>query len=159
MKALSIKPPWAYYIVYGISYGIAVDNPDGSRSVVDSGKVILKDIENRNWPLPKWFKLPQRVYIHVGKKADDIEDVMEFTVHKLELPAWPIIMSYSKNLPRGAIIGEVDIVDCVTESKSPWFVGSYGFVLRNPKPYETPIPCKGKLGFFEVEANSQVGEA
>jgi hypothetical protein len=50
---------------------------------------------------------------------------------------------------RGCIIGEVDIVGCVTQSKSPWFVGKYGFVLANPILYTMPIPCKGKLGFFE----------
>ena len=32
---------------------------------------------------------------------------------------------------KGAIIGEVDIVDCVTKSTSPWFEGPFGFVLRN----------------------------
>ena len=50
----------------------------------------------------------------------------------------------------GALIGEVDIIDCVTESKSPWFVGRYGFTLTNPKLYDKPIPYRGQLGFFEV---------
>ncbi len=52
---------------------------------------------------------------------------------------------------RYSIFNEVDIVDCVTESKSPWFItGNYGFVLANPKLYQKPIPYKGMLGFFEV---------
>jgi hypothetical protein len=47
----------------------------------------------------------------------------------------------------GGIIGQVDIVDCVDKSASPWFVGPFGFVLRNPRilPFR---PCKGALGFF-----------
>jgi hypothetical protein len=49
----------------------------------------------------------------------------------------------------GAIIGEVDIIDCVTESNSLWFEGKYGFVLANPVLYDKPIPCRGQLGFFE----------
>jgi len=151
MKALSIKPPWAYYIIYGIPYGVGVDNEDGTQRVVDSGKVILKDIENRNWAVPQWLKLPQRIQIHVGKREDDIEEVMDLTVGKLKLPTFSIMMSYSRRLPRGAIIGEADLVDCVTESKSPWFVGKYGFVFRYPVPYKEPIPCRGKLGFFEPD--------
>jgi len=48
----------------------------------------------------------------------------------------------------GGIVGEVDIVDCVTESESPWFFGDYGFVLANPKPMPLQ-PCKGALKFFD----------
>jgi hypothetical protein len=163
MKALSIKPPWGYFIIYGIPYGVAVDNGDGSQSVKDSGKVILKDIENRNWrigrspqhgPYSSYHRanfrltMPARIQIHVSKQEDPIEYVLEFA-HRLGIPYGSIISAYSKLLPRGAIIGEVDIVDCVTESQSPWFVGPYGFVLRNPAAYKEPIPCRGMLGFFE----------
>ena len=149
MRALSIKPPWAYYIIYGIPYGVAKDNPDGSQRVEDSGKVILKTIVNRDWAIPKHFNLPQRIQIHVGKREDKIEDVLGICVGKLKLPTFSILMSYSKRLPRGAIIGEVDIVGCVTESGNPWFVGKYGFILANRSIYENPIYCKGRLGFFE----------
>jgi len=151
MKALSIRPPWAYYIIHGIPYGVSVDHGDCSSHVEDSGRLILKNIENRDWAVPSWLLLPCRIQVHVGKREDDIESVLGFCVGKLGLPAFSIIMSYSKRLPRGAIIGEVDIVDCVQESKSPWFVGKYGFVLANPQLYEAPIPCKGRLGFFEPE--------
>jgi len=55
-------------------------------------------------------------------------------------------------LGRGALIGETDIVDCVADSQSPWAVpGQYHFVLANPKPYKKPVPCKGRLGFFEPD--------
>ena len=155
MKALSVRPPWAYYIIYGIPYGVSVDNGDGTTRVENSGKVIIKDIENRNWAIPSWLTLPQRVQIHVSKRADDIEDVMNFTVGKLKLPLFSILSSYSNLLPKGAIIGEVDIVDCVTKSKSPWFVGKYGFVLSNPVPYAKPIPYRGKLRFFETQGNKE----
>ena len=56
---------------------------------------------------------------------------------------------FLSGMDRGGIIGSVEIVDCVTESKSPWFFGRYGFVLRNPValPFR---PFKGMLGFFDV---------
>jgi len=54
-------------------------------------------------------------------------------------------------LPRGGIIGSVNLVDCVGRDKtdSPWFQGAYGFVLRDPKPLDF-LPFKGRLGFFDV---------
>lgn len=53
------------------------------------------------------------------------------------------------DLQRGGIVGRAEIVDCVESSDSPWFVGPFGFVLRNiePLPFR---PYKGALGFFEV---------
>lgn len=136
-------------VIYGIPFGVEVKNPDGSSSVKDSGKVILKNLENRNWPLPKNFELLQRIYVHVSKRDDPIEEVLDFCVKKLKLPAMSIMMMYSNLLPRGAIIGEVTITGQVTESKNPWFTGKYGYILEDPKPYRKPIPCRGKLGFFE----------
>lgn len=54
------------------------------------------------------------------------------------------------DLTKGAIIGYADIVDCVTESDSKWFVGKYGFVIKNAKLLPV-TPCKGKLSFFNPE--------
>ena len=58
-------------------------------------------------------------------------------------------LAYS-DLPTGALLGEVTIVDCITESNSPWFYGPYGYMLDGAVPYEDPIPYRGRLGFFEV---------
>jgi len=46
-------------------------------------------------------------------------------------------------------------MDCVTSSRSKWFFGPYGFVLKNPVEFEKPIPFKGKLGLFEVELEEE----
>ena len=53
-------------------------------------------------------------------------------------------LSYST----GVVLGTVQIVDCVTESDSPWFFGKFGFVLRDPEAFAAPIPAKGQLGFW-----------
>lgn len=53
------------------------------------------------------------------------------------------------DLERGGIVGSVEIVNLVTESKSKWFSGPYGFVLRDPQPLPFR-PCKGALGLFHV---------
>jgi len=54
------------------------------------------------------------------------------------------------NLKTGGIVGMVEIVDCVEQMDTPWWIGPYGWVLRNPIPLEF-IPCKGKLSFFRPE--------
>ncbi len=87
-----------------------------------------KDVENRQWPTR--FRGP--VLIHAGKgvDSDDREDV-------------------TPDMPRGGIVGVVEIVDCVTEMDSEWFFGRYGFVLRNARPLVF-TPCKGALGIFHA---------
>jgi len=61
-------------------------------------------------------------------------------------------------VPRGVIIGRVDMVGCVERFDSPWFVGRYGFVLRNPVPCQ-PCPWRGMPGLFDVpdEVVKQLG--
>ncbi len=120
MKAICIKQPWAWLICAG-----------------------YKDIENRDWST----KFSGRVYVHAGvSKSEDT--IMVYAQVCQCLTKEQAFRLADAQLVFGAIIGEVDITDCVTESKSPWFVGRYGFVLANPVLYDIPIPCKGKLGFF-----------
>jgi hypothetical protein len=33
---------------------------------------------------------------------------------------------------------------------SLWYDGEFGFVLKNSKPFKTPIPYKGQLNLFNV---------
>lgn len=121
MKALSIRQPWASLIVSG-----------------------SKDIENRSWPT----KVRGRVLIHAAKGITRDEYFNAAAVAlSINRSLW---FPTFEELNRGGIIGSVEIVDCVTESKSPWFFGDYGFVLRDPQilPF---VPMKGRLGFFEVD--------
>ena len=100
-----------------------------------------KDIENRTWAT----RFRGRVYVHAGQRVmpGDFPELRAY-VHRagLALPA---------DLPRGAIVGEVTIADCVDTSDSPWFCGPYGFVLAEPVIYPVPVPCRGQLGFFRVD--------
>ena len=56
-------------------------------------------------------------------------------------------------LPTGAIVGSVEIVDCTRNSKSKWAIRSqWHWLLKNPRPLAKPIPLKGRLGFIRVPA-------
>jgi hypothetical protein len=51
-------------------------------------------------------------------------------------------------LPRGAIIGCVDLVDCVAASDSMWALpGSFHWILERPRLLVRPVPASGSLGF------------
>ena len=123
MKAISIRQPWAWLII-------------------NAGK----DIENRSWPT----RFRGRVMVHAaqGMTRQEYVDVEQFlaTQH-----GGRILLPPADELARGGILGSVEIVDCVSESSSPWFFGPYGFVLRNPAPLPF-APLRGRLGFFEVPA-------
>ena len=119
--AISIRQPWAWLII-------------------NAGK----DIENRSWPT----RFRGRVLIHASKgmTRQEYEDAMNWVVTN-----GGITLNFHEptfdELQRGGIVGETEIVDCVTQSNSPWFVGEYGFVMRNTKPLPFRV-CKGALGFF-----------
>lgn len=135
MIAISIRQPWASLIL-----------------------LAGKDIENRTWPT----KVRGRVLVHAAKGMthDEWDEAMEFAVDILrQHPPRPngktrtmreLGFGY-EDLQRGGIVGSVEIVDCVKQSDSPWFMGSHGFVLRDPRPIPF-IPYKGRLGFFEVHS-------
>lgn len=133
MKALSIKQPWASLIAHGI-----------------------KDIENRTWKT----HFRGRIYIHVSALIFDGKG------HPLTPDQLKIIQSNHKNngfpllsdLPYSAVIGEVDIVDCVLNHPSIWADKSdsikgkttFNWVLDNAKLYEEPIMnVKGNLSFWK----------
>lgn len=127
MKALSIRQPYAWLILYG-----------------------GKDVENRKWKT----NYRGQILIHASKEFD--YDAIAWMTScpafandiVARLPFW------SHDYDKGGIVGTVEIVDCVTAMNSPWFGGPYGFVLRNPKPLPF-FPCKGRLGFFEIACGGE----
>lgn len=132
IPALSIRAPWWWWILYG-----------------------GKDIENRDWPTryrgpvlihaSKWFQ--------GGEITDDWACARQMWGRNAGVNApKPTTTLAALRVRGGHIVGRARIVDCVTASPSPWFVGRYGFVLADAEPIPTPIPCKGSLGFFRLPA-------
>lgn len=97
-----------------------------------------KDIENRSWATR--FRGP--VLIHASKTYDAwaTETIQRLCPTFLGRP----------DVHLGGIVGVAEIVDCVTAHDSLWFDGPYGFVLRNARPVPF-LPCRGQLGFFDVD--------
>lgn len=127
---LTIRQPWAWLIL-------------------NAGK----DIENRTWPT----RVRGRVLVHAAKGCtqDEYWEAYDFARTARDEKYAGLLLPALKHLERGGVIGSVEIADCVDSSDSPWFVGDYGFVLRNPKPLPFQA-CKGALGFWRHNAHVEV---
>lgn len=101
-----------------------------------------KDVENRTWHTV--FRGPVLIHASQGMTRKEWNEAYVFALNarKITIPRF-------ESLQRGGIIGQVEIVNCVSRSQSPWFVGPWGFVLQNPKPLPFR-PYTGALGFFDV---------
>jgi hypothetical protein len=121
MKAITLRQPWAW-------------------AIINAGK----DIENRNWKTH--FRGRVAIHAAAGMTLSEYEEGCTYIKNinrRRRIPAY-------EDLERGAIIGTVEIVDCVQDSNSLWFMGKYGFVLKRPERLTEPIPCKGALSFWNV---------
>jgi hypothetical protein len=134
VKALSVRAPWWWAILHG------------------------KPVENRDW----YTNFRGTVWLHaskawkIGEISDDWDDIKIMAIRDKIVMPFPSgtdeSMKFAEGMRSagGCIVGSVEIIDCVTEHPSAFFVGKFGFVLRNPMPLANPVPLKGALGFFEV---------
>lgn len=132
LPCLSIRQPWVY----------AIFN-------------LGKDIENRTWKTA----VRGPVLIHAGKglTRTDYDFFVDYVTNDTAKSILgPVTVPPMKALERGGIVGLVDIVDCVTDTPSPWFMGDVGFVLANPRPLPF-TPYAGQLGFFRVPVSALSG--
>jgi hypothetical protein len=125
VKTLSVIMPWPWLIM---NFG--------------------KDVENRSWRTD----YRGRLLIHVSKKPapnylEILDDVFFPGINgKNTEENWSKInREYCGN-----IVGSVELVDCIKNSKSRWAEkGMWHWVLLDPIPLENPIPAKGALGLWE----------
>lgn len=130
LRALSIRQPWAWMIMN-----------------------IGKDIENRTWKTN--FRGRFLVHASKGCTRDEYLFAAEFAKQAIDDIYRPVTLPPLKSLDRGGIIGSIELTECVQESESQWFVGTHGFVLKNPIPINF-IPYKGRLGFFDISVPADI---
>lgn len=144
VKALSIRQPWAWLIMRP-----DLTTPTERNAAMLAGD--LKDVENRTW----WTHYRGPVLIHAGQTMtrDDYEACRIFLASDARLCHLNAVLPTPAELERGGIVGQANIVSCGYVFVSPWFVGDYGFELADamPQPFR---PLKGRLGLFNVEAES-----
>ena len=122
MIALSVRQPWAWLLLNG------------------------KDVENRDW----YTNYRGPLAIHASKSMTKAEYFEAVDMVRRFDPDILLRMPGREELVKGAIIGTVNMIGCVTESSSPWFFGPYGFVVETPVEIE-PVYVNGKLGLWNWE--------
>jgi hypothetical protein len=133
MKAISLWQPWAWAILHA-----------------------GKDVENRVWRTIHRGPL----LLHAAKRrvtqeeAENFVDLLDDILGARRVSELlPIGSCYDTiiGLPKGGIVGRVDVVGCRRGVESPWaFSDQYQWIVENP----TPLPfkaVKGERGFFEVD--------
>lgn len=136
MKALSIRQPWAWLIVNG-----------------------HKTIENRTRSLGMPTG-PLLIHASQSMTNNDYLSCLKFLNDRPKLAYIAALIPEQKDLLCGGIVGMVN-VNCKiefwpgvfeeTSLESQWYTGQVGYWFLNAKPLPFK-PCKGQLGFFEVEA-------
>ena len=123
--AISIRQPWAW-------------------AIVNAGK----DVENRTWRTR--FRGQICIHAAVGMTKHEFDFFVDLARTAPIRTVWPsgIWVPEPPRLERGGIVGVAEVVDCVSESASPWFSGPFGFKLANARPVPF-VPVRGALGIFK----------
>jgi len=103
-------------------------------AIVSAGK----DIENRSWPTK------YRGWLAIHAAAGPVGDLDDLP-RRVKRPP-------SSALVRGAIVGLAYVDGMVDKSRSKWFQGEWGWVLKNVRRLKEPVPCKGALSLWTVPA-------
>jgi hypothetical protein len=102
-----------------------------------------KDVENRTW---RTSHRGSRL-IHASLRVDRRGD--RWIRHHFPQLALPPL----ERLPRGGIVGQVSIADCVKPHPSQWYAeGQWAFVLEAAKALPF-YPLAGRRSFFGVDAS------
>ncbi len=102
-----------------------------------------KNVENRSWST----NYRGRIAIHASLAAAPPEH-REKAKHLAD-------MGYASrldlaDLPRGAVLGTVELVGVESGYESPWATEApFQWLLANPELFEQPVPATGRLGLWE----------
>ena len=94
----------------------------------------FKDVENRSWTTSYRGSLLIHAGYHLESRGYEVAEKFG-----IRIPG---------DLPRGGLIGLVDLVDITRSSDSPWYQPDhYAWLIVNPQPMPF-VPCRGLPGLF-----------
>lgn len=135
MMTLSVRQPWAWLILRPDIQGEQL-----RRDMAGSG--YFRDVENRPFPTSHVGRL--YIYAAPGTR-EEFEQAARFAADRgiEELPEIDQVDS-------GGLVGHVRLTGCARHSPSRWFVGPWGWLLREPVVQELR-PCAAGAGIFDAE--------
>lgn len=132
MKAISLWQPWATLLVHGI-----------------------KRHETRSWAAPHWGP----VIIHAAKRWT--QQQRKFCQHpKVAEAIRRAGYMNAELLPRGGLVGVVEVVNCVRDTAPPseleGLLGEFGpgrfvWICDKHRAFPRCVPWRGRQGMFEVD--------
>ena len=126
MKVLTLRRPWAYAVVCG-----------------------AKDVENRS--RKTHYRGELLIHAGIGFEQHALHKLVALGV-EIPSPIDPDTVDHPY-FASGAIVGSVQVVNCIQDSWSPWAApGRWHWLLRDPVVFNMPIPCRGMLGLWNVPA-------
>ena len=140
MKTRTIYAPYAWAIFHGLKHYETVPHRCHIR-----GTVAIHAAKT----LPAHASV--EFFRSLLQETNDLTQINKYS------PEW------MKSLPRGVVLGTVDIIDCVPvetiRTNMPhlerafgnYSDGRYALVLADAKPFDTPIPAKGQQGWWNWE--------
>ena len=94
----------------------------------------IKDVENRT----RYSYYRGRLGIHAGLRFD-----------QQALDRYERVLG--DELPLGALVGSITLVDCIDDSRSEWAIpGMWHWILANPRKLARPRWMPGKLGIWNT---------
>ena len=101
-----------------------------------------KDVENRTWSTS--YRGPLAIHASVGCTGK------YYTWARGWMAAIGVDVPELDTLPRGCVIGTVELMDCVRDSGSRWGMpDNWHWILRDPKPC-APRFVRGSLGLWTL---------
>lgn len=145
VRALSVRQPWAHYI-------LRPDITDPAERTHAAAVEILKVHENRSrrTHLRGGFLIHSALTWSAAGFAASEVFAAQALAGKTTLSGEPAKAAAPANSPRGGLVGYANLTDCIDVSASRWFMGRFGYVLKDA----TPLPflqAPGTLGFFWVD--------
>jgi hypothetical protein len=110
-----------------------------------------KNVENRRWQTS--HRGPLLIHASKSRASYDRQRPADWAMAGLILPSW-------EDLTKGAILGVVDVIDCVQKERdyflpghgpNIWVEGPWLWVLANPRAFENPVPFRGLQMLFDVD--------
>lgn len=121
MKALSIRPAWAWTIIHG-----------------------GKDIENRSTRTR--FRGRFLVHASLALRRSDFDKATQALLAAGERA----ILPREDEFAVGGFIGSVELVDVAERYDSVWYApGCFAWILKNPRPMQF-LPYRGRRSWFHV---------
>lgn len=139
MRAYTAYQPWAYATVAG-----------------------LKPHETRS----RRTNIRGRVAVHAGK-ASLKRATKGLSCDGFWKLLWAVGGKTDLDLPLGAVVGTVEIVDCVPvedvvdglmereRALGDYSPGRWAWVLKNPVMFDKPVPARGKQGWWNWEGGDE----